>query len=445
MLPLLIALTGGCTTETETRDPVLSGADSSEAVRVELTTAVGIGTVEVWVRLVNSWGAAVPGDKVRLKVKGDSAELVDDQVELDSSGYGVAYVQVDAPEVFEVSVQTPPTGVEGGDPVLGYAVGASLPLFELNISGALPAGIDEISHVSRAPEGMAMVSGSDVWWQSTDLSVPAHRVLAMDDDILGMWSFHVDADGIEDLVVWTAQYVVALRGRGEGGYGWGGSWSSETHEITGVSVADLDGDRLGDLAISMVGGDEGAVELLSGDGVWGFDPLVELSLPYPIESVTALDEGNDGRPDVTVLSGDNGFLFRYTAIEEGWIGAQPFELDAYTAPIGSHLLPQADLNGDGGTDLVLVAAADATSQELVFYTVGSSVTKYEQRYETFWVDMADVDKNGTVDILAIEEDGLHLIRYDLEKERFISQSVNGTGEPGPLAASDVDGDGIHDL
>ena len=64
-------------------------SDIEGALAVELGPAIGQGTIEVPVRLVNTYKASVPGTQLEVSVEGPSATLMESTVTLDAHGQGL--------------------------------------------------------------------------------------------------------------------------------------------------------------------------------------------------------------------------------------------------------------------------------------------------------------------------------------------------------------------
>ena len=106
----------------------------------------------------------------------------------------------------------------------------------------------------------------------------------------------------------------------------------------------------------------------------------------------------------------------------------------------------ADLDGDGRRDLAVHEAPDAGAQRLVFFVLDDDrVTFFHESYASYFANVADMNQDGLADLLALEDDLLHIIRQDLDADRFTSQGVPGVGIAAPLAATDLDGDTIAEV
>lgn len=441
----------GCEGGKTVTEPVmteLTGLDTPTSVAV--ATAVGTGTVQVPVRLLNDYGASVAGEAATVSVDGPTAALAQSVIHFDASGYALAEVSADIAEVFTLTVESTTDDV-GGASGTSYATGGTIADVQMDRGAPLPSDLRDADFIGRGTGGTALAEGTEVWFVPDDPGVPAHAVATLPFAIAGMWSAHVDTDGVLDLVLWGEDQAIFLRGRAGGGYSWGGGWMADAGSVVGVSVNDLDGDRLPDVAIGMSGDATSTVQILSGDGAWGFSHADSLELNYTIMGLAAADEEGDGTAEVSVLVESSGLLRRYTQAEEGWVGATGPELgedylDGFAGATGTTLLPPADLDDDGDPDYVLVGPS-GSSQDVIFITIDDEVTFYTLSYSQAHAIADNVNGASPDDLLVLDNDGLAVITYQGEGSDplYRSRKVTLEGDTGPLAISDTNGDDVMDV
>jgi hypothetical protein len=309
----------------------------------------------------------------------------------------------------------------------------------------LPSDVLDPTRIAAGQSGVAIASEDEIWWVPAEPGAVPHQVADLPFVISGLWSAHLDGDGTADLVAWADSQVILLRGRASGGYGWGGAWAASNHDISGVAAEDVNSDRLTDLVVASTTEDGAVVEVLLGDGAWGFDPLPPLELGYPVDSLTASDDDRDGSPDITLLNAATGTLRRYSYDGEKWIGGSPPEITAYNAEPGSTLLAAVDLNGQGAAEIVISPPPAGGAQDLIFYELGTPPIKYPLSFDPYEIAIGDVDVDGVDDLLVLEDGSLNVVRYNPIGDRYISHSIQGTGPRGPIAAADFDADGLSEI
>jgi hypothetical protein len=439
---LLLGLLG-CgdeSTETTRLQPIVA----DKVMGIALHDAVGSDTVAVPIRQINSYGAAIPGGQVSIAVR-SGGSIAGNQLEFDATGYATALIEVPTGQVAEVQVQTATETEVIGPAAFAFGTGAGLPELPLPINQLVDTDDESADFIAPGTKGVAVGAGDKVWYVPMIPGHPPHPVANLPFYIDGMWASHIDQDGVLDLAVWADTQVVLLRGRAGGGYGWGGAWTAGDRDVAGVTATDVNGDRIADLVVGISGTEDSMVEVLMGEGQWDFSPTDPLELSFPIEGVTAADDDRNGDPDITVLSGASGVLHRYTITDDGWVGGTPPEIAQYKAEPGSVLLPPVDLNDEGAPEIAVVGPSEPDAQELVFYVLGEPPTKYPLTFGRFNAAFADLDGDGSEDLLALEDGIINAIRFDGDEEKFISQSTVGMGYSGPIAARDYTGDGRADL
>lgn len=449
ILPMFLV---ACETPKYEPETVMTQVDDlDQPYDLQVVDGVGVGSVEIPIRLINSYGAAIPGGSVTLSVDGASAALEDSTVTVDESGYGVATVDVEGSEAFQVTVESSDIGLAAGESGWGWGVGGDLPDVSIDSGQALPDEASNPDFVATATGGLAVAKDSAIWYVPGAAGHPAHQVAALPFAIGGMWSVNLDNDGIRDLVVWGDDQAVLLRGWSGGGYSWGGAWSADAGSVVGVAVADFDGDRNPDLAIGMSSDSTSLVQILTGDGAWGFEPTDSLSLAYTIMGIAAADETRDGTAEVSVLATSTGHLRRYTQSEDGWIGATGPDLgDPYLSEFadatGAVLMPATNLDDDSAPEYILVSPP-GTSQEIKFLTVGDEVVYYTLTYSRAFPTVGDMDGESPDELVTLDADGGHMLTYQGpgSSPAYRERSITLGTDPAPIAIVDANGDGVSDV
>ena len=438
-LVLALATSMGCAPEATGPNDLLAPIASDAPLAVQLGSAVGEGAPLVSVRLVNAYQAAVPGTEATLSFSGDATGSA--TVDLSTSGAAMVAVPLTGPGHATVTVTDSADGAETGATADAWSTTTGTPRVQMSPTTALPTLDEAPSLAAAGTDGIAFASGQWVWWQPASAGVPATPIARLGFSISGLQSAHIDADGVLDLAVYGGNELVLLRGLGDAGFGWQGGWRAKEGDVVAVRAADLDGDRLADLAVGVDRTNSGVAHILRGDGQWGFTLEEALELTHEIESLTASNEDDAGLPVVSVLSSSRGTVRRHTLTDDGWIGASDFELTGYEASVGAELLPQTDINGDGEENLIITGAPDASAQDFVFYDLTDTPTHYPLTFGSYYATLADLDRDGATDMVTVEDDELHVVRWD--GEGFETQGFTGTGLAGPTAAGPwIDGDAL---
>jgi len=209
------------------------------------------------------------------------------------------------------------------------------------------------------------------------------------------WNADIEADGDLDIILGSTQSTpTVLRNNGDGTF-------TDTQPFTGISGltdfawADLDADGDPDAALI----DGGAkLHVFSNERQGQF---TERSAPIssPIRAISVLDLNNDGILDVAVLQ-DDGNIIRLSDKDHGagWETAEIIK--AGNAPASS-VLRVADLDNNGGLDLLLMPAAR------IWLNDGNG--KFPELNSTSFpehvFDVADLNNDGRLDLLALSKEG----------------------------------------
>ena len=292
----------------------------------------------------------------------------------DLNGDGHLDVAVTNPDAETVSVLLGDgTGAFGTPTAFATGLPArSLSMGDLNGDGHLDMVVTRVS----SPDTVSVLLGDGTGWfgAHTDFETgPSPASVAMAD---------LNGDGILDLVTADGPGVVSqggvfvvfeggvsvLLGDGTGRFGAHTDLDLGTNCVS-VAIADLNGDRFPDLAVTKVYSN--SVSVLLGDGIGGFGAHNDFAAGSEPVSVAVGDLNSDGILDLAVANvggfvvGGSDSVTVLVGDGSGGFGAQA-QLTAGTTP---QSIVVGDLNGDGFPDLA-VANASSDSVSVLLNAVG---------------------------------------------------------------------------
>lgn len=437
--------------------PLVTAIEASAPVRAEVAPAAGEGAVEVPVRLLNRYGAAVPGGEATIFVEGPTASTAEPSVAFDPTGYGVVQVLTTGPERFTVGIaSTADADLELGDPAPCASVAGPLQGFDLRSSWPAPA--EGILRAAALLDGVALATEFEVWVSGVQPTSRPHRVLEMPDPILDLRAVQVDGDGVPDLLIRSRDEAILLRGRPHGGLGWGAGLAAEGLEIAGASVGDVDGDGDADVAFALVGGAAATLAVAVGDGAWSFgeDTDLRLELAFvPVDLSTGLII-TEGGVEVALLTAESR-LMRYRRMGEDWAELSPSSLDPNLAAPAS-FLGTSDINADGAGESVMVSVpGEGVERRVAFYTFeGTTADLNHKSYMDASFALQDLTGDSLLDVVALEGSDLSMIHFDAGSgaTTFSVTTVGSVGVDrgdgatpvaGPIAVGLLDGDRLPDV
>lgn len=432
---LLALLALGC--DARERTPGVSPATplaELPSVGLEVVSSTGPAPLTGWVRSVNQYGASVGATAASVTVGG-----VASITSFDGVGYGGITIEV--PGAVEVTA--------GSSAGTMHALPSDWAPPGVGPAAVAPTDSDRVATVTR---GSLSIDGGEVWWVDAEGQRP-HRVLSLQEPILGMRVGQIDVDGFDDAVVWTGSTVFLLRGRNGGGMSWGGGFAAPGYTVGGADVGDLSGDNLPDVAIAWVGGEEGGVfDVWMGDGLFGFtsaEPRLVDGIPT---SLAVADNTGEGRPQATVLL-SNGTWRRFIEGAPGrYLPIGPDTSANVFLPQGATLGERIDLDGDGAAEIPVIGPrVEGQVRQAYLFDIeqGMLVLPFVNE-EAAWVAVGDGDGDLVDDIWFHQEQSRRLqvltnegrgATSSFPRYNILSDLVSHA----PIAIDDIDGDGVNDI
>ncbi len=433
-------------------DAVTEELDLFDPKRILVGSDIGVGRVEIPLRVVNDYEATVPGKNFEIEVTGESLASFNAEIKPDALGYASLVLESEQAQELEVLVVATYGNAIVGHKAPSWITGSELHPLPLHEAYEVE---DTVDFVQRATGGVAYAVDNKVFYQRVDVAVPPQKIMAVPDEVVGLTAVDLDRDGYLDLVVWTPTRVVLLRGRGLQGYGWSMGFTTPGARLRGVDVADFDGDNLPDMAIGfeMVDGTGAGAQVLVQDGFGSWDALPPLHRTLEVADVALGDFQGEGLSELVLLTADGPIRYGYDTdwveAERAWNRIDP-DL-AWALETGSVLLPSRDLDGDANPELIGVGTAggDEDEQTLSFYTIGESAVRFDLGFPDFQADVFDITGDGVDDICVLFPDGeggqLRTVTTDADDGNFKNRGLASLALTGPMAVGDLDDDGDSDV
>ena len=237
---------------------------------------------------------------------------------------------------------------------------------------------------------------------------------------IGAWSADIEADGDLDVVLGSTQgNPTVLRNNGDGTFLDIRPFEG-TSGLAGFAWADLDQDGDPDATVLDA---TGAVHVFSNERQGQFSKRSLPAIPTA-RAINAADINWDGGFDVVIVQSD-GFITRLSDKDHGagWEQGQVAKIPT-TPPSGQVRLRIADLDNNGGLDLLLAS----TSSEGTILWLSNERNEFEiPRRDLFFrervFDAADVNADGRLDLLEISSEGRAVQAINSGSENYHWQIV----------------------
>jgi hypothetical protein len=221
-------------------------------------------------------------------------------------------------------------------------------------------------------------------------------------------------------------------------------------EVFSVGVGDFNRDGKADLAVGKADGSGLSIFLGNGDGTFGPERIIPLTVPMTPYQVAVADINGDGKQDIVFnKSGvSNGVIGILLGNGDGTFTAMP-DIALPSSPGSNGALALADLNGDGILDLVVTGAYLTQAYVLLGNGDGTfgSPAGVGSVNQPLSVAVADFNGDGKLDI-ALSDYGNKAVAVLLGNGdgTFQPQQEYPTnGYPYSLSVADFNGDGHPDI
>lgn len=259
---------------------------------------------------------------------------------------------------------------------------------------------------------------------------------AVDDLVLD----DLTGDGWPDLVLTddTNLRVVSYANDGAGGLFFAGLYPATVAPLR-LTTGDVDGDGTPDL----VAAGNGTAALMLGNGLAGFLPFQDLTMPAGPHRLGLFDLDGDGRLDLLVVNQNGGNVTGF--LGDGMGFGDGTNHDTANAPVG---LAVGDVDGNGPVDLLVAHPGGDTLGVLLGDGAGAfgSEDLLPVGDDPRSVVLADLDDDGHLDVaLAHTTPGEVSLHLGVGDGSFVPGPVFDVGGANELAVAELNGDGVPDV
>ncbi|MSQ03192.1 MAG: VCBS repeat-containing protein [Myxococcales bacterium] len=436
---MVLVLSGcdGCSPEDLV--PVRVDAISDVPAGLWIGQGSGVGSAQVPILTVNDVGASVPGPELALTSSGTLSATT---AAPDAFGWAIAELTASSPGHFDVGASA------GTFQASGSAFVTARPDAARGFPAWLSGGVG--SPVGHGGGGMVTTRGGELWWWSFDGGAPV-RVLELSSAVKAVRAARLDDDGVDDILVYSDDEVVLLRGRPSGGLAFAAGWRPAIGSLRAVVVRAADEDALVDVILVVGDADSASVVWMPGDGQGGWAPTSVLDVDVGVHGASVEDLDGDGVAEVSLLTGD-GVTRRYEWREEGWLAANTMDANVGIAA-GADVRGGFDVDGDRRDDVLISGplADDSGGYSAVMLmpddTIGAvfQISSSIEPVEGLAATVVDADGDGSVEVLMSTPDQFARAHWSAAVGTYVLEITAGLPYAPVIDAPDFSGDSVPDL
>lgn len=213
-------------------------------------------------------------------------------------------------------------------------------------------------------------------------------------------------------------------------------------------VADLNGDGIADLAVTMIAGSgAGSVGVLLGKGNGTFAPVVTYQVGLAPATIVADDFNGDGKTDLVVLDAQIGIVNKAWTLLGRGDGTFLPAVSTITPTVAGYV-SYVDLNHDGNLDLVI--ADQLASAMAIMFGNGDGTFQAAKEYlaTSQVVSILPLPvQDGTTMLLMIDNVAPEIITFFATSDGTVKSPLLQTlgQQPAAIATADLNGDSQPDL
>jgi flagellin-like hook-associated protein FlgL len=254
-----------------------------------------------------------------------------------------------------------------------------------------------------------------------------------------------NSDGALDFAagIFGSSAMRVYLGNGDGSFQTGVTYSAGSAPISGVS-GDFDGD--GHLDLATVGFGDDTISVFRGNGDGTFQARVVYSTGMGPSNIQTGDLNADGILDLLTADSDGGTVSVLLGKSNGTFGASVSHFvgsDVSTPSLG-------DLNGDDILD-ALISEVDNGAGTRVHVLLGNGEGGFapSMSYDTGGTEpssaLGDLDRDGALDIVAVNVDGTYAVFMGNGDGTFRARSTYTSPTSSGALLADINCDGLLDL